>query len=135
MPSEPCATSADIARIEKKIDSLLANDADEQVAGILGAIRRMLEPAWVQRGIQAVAVLVGIWLMGRLGIISGQTQADLTNAATGGVANIAAPAVESPHTAASAPDARPEDDVAPHALPDGDAGEESPPSGPGEPAP
>ena len=74
-----------LARIEWKLDCLLQSDSDEQVSGILASIRRTLDVAWVQRAIQAGVVLSGVWLLSKFGIISGDQQAELTKAATGGL--------------------------------------------------
>lgn len=93
-PPGASISSADrLERVEAKIDRLLSNDTDEQVAGVLGTIKRMLEPAWVQRGIQVVSVLLGILLLSKLGLISGQQQDALTRAATAGL--LTAPASSS----------------------------------------
>ena len=74
-----------LTRIEAKLDRLLANDADEQVAGFFGLLRRAVEPPWVQRGIQVVTVLLGIILLAKLGLINGQQQAAFTKVATAGL--------------------------------------------------
>ena len=83
----PSPTSADrLERVEAKLDRLLADNTDEQVAGILGTIRRTLDAAWVQRAIQAGVVLTGVWIMSKMGVINGDQQAALTKGLTGGTA-------------------------------------------------
>lgn len=67
-------TKAALKAIDGKLDTLLKNNTDEQVAGILGHINRLLDNAWIQRAIVGALIVGATTIAGKLGYLTPEQQ-------------------------------------------------------------
>ena len=113
-------TRAEMAKINAKLDTLIANDTDEQVAGLLGKINALLAHPVVRGVLVPAGIVCAIGWLGKSGYLTQaqqETAAEVVIAAAGSTASAPQPAAApAPVVAESAvPVALPADGPAPMA--------------------